>query len=195
MRATLGTNLFKIDGFYYLVDSSQPIKVNDWYFANQAPRLCVDLREANEFPYGHTNSKGEITYDMKYWNRITFTNNTSLTTIAQMEIVDGGEDMVFTREQMRLCWNYAGNFFEQQTDKFGKLTLNFDEFINSLTPPVTGLELIEETCKKCKGLCVETKVFNDEGMSHLKNITCSKCNGVGKHPLIINNKTQFKAIR
>lgn len=39
----------------------------------------------------------------------------------------------FTLEDMRNCWNYAGDFFDEHTSE-GTLKMNFDKFIQSLKP-------------------------------------------------------------
>lgn len=41
---------------------------------------------------------------------------------------------LYTEEHMRLCWNYAGDFFNEHQDEDGMLNMKFPEFIATLKP-------------------------------------------------------------
>ena len=63
-----------IDGFDYYLDYSQPIKVDKWYISNQAPRLCVKIKEG-KYPYIHLNNKGEEIADFYTWKGVIICSN------------------------------------------------------------------------------------------------------------------------
>ena len=67
-----------IDGFDYYIDYTQPIEAGKWYISNQAPRLCVKIKEG-PYPYIHLSSKGEEIADFHTWRGIIIcTNNPNL---------------------------------------------------------------------------------------------------------------------
>ena len=63
-----------IDGFDYYLDYSQPIKVDKQYISNQAPRLCVKIKEG-KYPYIHLNNKGEEIADFHTWKGVIICSN------------------------------------------------------------------------------------------------------------------------
>lgn len=80
-----------IDGFEYYVDYSQPIEVGKWYISNQAPRLCVKIKEG-KYPYIHLNNKGEEIADFYTWKGVIICSNNPNIDIPQ--VVDKLENIV-----------------------------------------------------------------------------------------------------
>ena len=79
-----------IDGFDYYLDYSQPIKVDKWYISNQAPRLCVKIKEG-KYPYIHLNNKGEEIADFHTWKGVIICSNNPNIDIPQ--VVDDIKDL------------------------------------------------------------------------------------------------------
>lgn len=72
-----------IDGFEYYVDYSQPIEVGKWYISNQAPRLCVKIKDG-KYPYVNLNSKREEIADFHTWNGVIICCNNPTIDIPQV---------------------------------------------------------------------------------------------------------------
>jgi hypothetical protein len=78
-----------------------------------------------------------------------------LTKLCRSAFLKGREGM-FTLEQMRLCWNYAGNWFDEDHSAI----VGFDNFIESISKPQYLIEV--------KKVYPSTDIPNGQDMSEIK---------------------------
>jgi ligand-binding SRPBCC domain-containing protein len=71
--------LANAETYHLYFTTDEEIKEGDWYISNQAPRLCVEVRKGNKYPYGHRGIDGEMVYDFHTWKtKIVATTNPDL---------------------------------------------------------------------------------------------------------------------
>lgn len=123
---------FKTATGYCTIDFSREINVGDWYFANEALRKCVKIKDG-KYPYVHLNDDGEEVADFHTWKGVIIACHPPLENVATYCELPKDDAESFTLEDMRKCWNYAADLFEEHTLEGGSLEMNFDQFIATLS--------------------------------------------------------------
>lgn len=170
MRFKINENLFKVtyegnEG--YVITDENPPSNQEWYydildkesscpiykrgFSNSTYKGCFKIT-ASTFPLGNlpqfiVNGDAEnVAWGIVLNNSDCKDEREQI--IAFTAFMEGwskhAEKYKFTKEDMRNCWNYSGDFFEEHSEN-GKLNKNFDEYIKSLQQPREIIEIEFET--------------------------------------------------
>jgi hypothetical protein len=108
-----------IDGFDYYIDYKQPIEAGKWYISNQAPRLCVKVKDG-QYPYIHLNKKGEEIADFHTWKGVIICSNNPNIDIPKIIIVKNCQcNLTLYPDQKEMCKDFCNNKL-QETHPFSE---------------------------------------------------------------------------